>query len=302
LDGTLGPPIHIGDAANSSQSEPHVAWNGSEYVVAWVDHRNKQYPLQPEGDIYAARVSEAGVLLDPQGVPVANSNAPDDAPTVNFGHGITLLGYSTFNNALSVGSMRVAVREIFAPLTAEAAGYAFERDPRALLDFTADVSASLTADVIQLVNLTTGATIPAAALAVAHDTWHDAASIRYADGTALPDGRYRLTIPAGAITSATHQPLADDLVVDFFVLAGDATRDGRVNLDDFNVLAANFGQTNRTFSQGDFNYDGQVNLEDFNILASRFGTAVSGPSTDTTLRGERDTRTADRDGLDELLA
>jgi hypothetical protein len=301
LDGTFGPPIHISDAANSSQSEPHVTWNGSEYVVAWVDHRNKQYPLQPEGDIYAARVSELGVLLDPQGVPVASSNAPDDAPTVNFGHGITLLGYSTFNNALSVGSMRVAVRDIFAPLTAEAADYAFERDPHVLLDFTADVSASLTADVMQLVNVTTGATIPAASLAIAHDTWHDAASIRYANGSALPDGRYRLTIPAGAITSATHQPLAEDLVVNFFVLAGDANRDGRVNLDDFNILAANFGQTNRSFSQGDFNYDGQVNLEDFNILAGRFGTVVSGPSTEATPWRERPARSGDQDGLDALL-
>ena len=31
----------------------------------------------------------------------------------------------------------------------------------------------------------------------------------------------------------------------FFLLAGDANHDGRVNLDDFNVLAANFGQTRR---------------------------------------------------------
>ena len=58
--------------------------------------------------------------------------------------------------------------------------------------------------------------------------------------------------------------------------AGDATRRdliGRVNLDDFNVLAANFGQSPRDFTQADFNYDGVVNLKDFNILAGRFGSA-----------------------------
>jgi hypothetical protein len=278
LDGTFGPLIHISNAENSTQSEPHVAWNGSEYVVAWIDHRDKQYPLQPEGDIYAARVSETGVLLDPQGVPVANSDAPDDAPTVNFGHGITLLGYSTFNNALSVGSMRVAVREIFAPLAAEAADYAFDRDPHVGLDFTADVSESFTTDDVQLLNLTTGATVPSSSLAIAHDTWHDAASIRYADGIALPDGTYRLTIPAGAITSATNQPLTEDLVVNFFVLAGDANRDRVVDITDLGILATNWQGTGRTFSQGDFNYDGTVDITDLGILASKWQQAVPAPA------------------------
>jgi hypothetical protein len=86
------------------------------------------------------------------------------------------------------------------------------------------------------------------------------------------------------------------------VLAGDATRDGRVNLNDFNVLAANFGGSNKTFSQGDFTYDGQVNLEDFNILAGRFGAAVSTSAPDATPFDAGDVRTSDRDALDELLA
>jgi len=67
------------------------------------------------------------------------------------------------------------------------------------------------------------------------------------------------------------------------VLGGDANRDKRVNLTEFNILASNFGQTGRNFSQGDFNYDGFVNLADFNILAGRFGTilpsAAAAPST-----------------------
>jgi hypothetical protein len=46
-----------------------------------------------------------------------------------------------------------------------------------------------------------------------------------------------------------------------------------VNLTDFNILAANFGQSG-IFSQGDFNYSGTVDLVDFNILASRFGTSI----------------------------
>ena len=44
------------------------------------------------------------------------------------------------------------------------------------------------------------------------------------------------------------------------MLKGDANRDKRVNLQNFNVLAGDFRQPNRTFSPGEFNYDGQVKL------------------------------------------
>jgi hypothetical protein len=58
---------------------------------------------------------------------------------------------------------------------------------------------------------------------------------------------------------------------------GDSDLNGTVNLADFNALAANFGQTNRVWSQGDFNYDGTVNLTDFNALAVNFGLSAAGP-------------------------
>ena len=64
---------------------------------------------------------------------------------------------------------------------------------------------------------------------------------------------------------------------DFFVLTADANRDRVVNTTDFNVLAANFGQSGRSFTQGNFDYsaDGRVDTTDFNLLASRFGTSVA---------------------------
>ena len=42
-----------------------------------------------------------------------------------------------------------------------------------------------------------------------------------------------------------------------------------------NVLAANFGQSGRGVLTGDFNFEGGVNLADFNLLAARFGQALS---------------------------
>ena len=73
---------------------------------------------------------------------------------------------------------------------------------------------------------------------------------------------------------------------------------------DFNVLAANFGQSPRDFTQGDFNYDGTVNLDDFNILASRFGTVVGPSNTSLSPFGQSRIGDADPDpdARDELLA
>lgn len=61
-----------------------------------------------------------------------------------------------------------------------------------------------------------------------------------------------------------------------YVYAGDANLDGSVDTLDFNAVAANFGGTNKVWTQGDFNYDGNVDTLDFNIYGSNSGQ--SGPS------------------------
>jgi hypothetical protein len=98
--------------------------------------------------------------------------------------------------------------------------------------------------------------------------------------------------------------MASNFTLGFFFLNGDATRDGRVNLNDFNILAGNFGQSPRTFSQGDFTYDGTVNLNDFNLLASRFGTVLAAPANaPANTFGQTHVGDADEDDVsDNLLA
>ena len=59
---------------------------------------------------------------------------------------------------------------------------------------------------------------------------------------------------------------------------GDANVDSFVNLADFNILAANFGQSGRDWWTADFTGDGIVNLEDFNQLAANFGVSAAGPT------------------------
>ena len=124
-------------------------------------------------------------------------------------------------------------------------------------------------DDLVLDNVTTMTTIPATDMAVAYDVPSNTATFTFPTYQfgALPDGKYHARLVAAGITDAGGTPMAADFTSDFFFLMGDANRDMRVNLQDFNRLASNFGQFPRDFSQADFNYDGTVNLQDFNLLA-----------------------------------
>lgn len=60
------------------------------------------------------------------------------------------------------------------------------------------------------------------------------------------------------------------------VIPGDANSDGRVDVGDLGILAANYGGTEKTWAQGDFNSDGRVDVGDLGILAANYGQGVSG--------------------------
>ncbi|MFO0899051.1 MAG: right-handed parallel beta-helix repeat-containing protein [Pirellulales bacterium] len=53
---------------------------------------------------------------------------------------------------------------------------------------------------------------------------------------------------------------------------GDANEDGRIDLTDFGILKANFGQSGG-WTRGDFNGNGRVDLTDFGLLKNAFGLA-----------------------------
>lgn len=65
--------------ATLDQWFPAVAFDGTNYLVVWEDHRNLY-----EGDIYGSRVTQEGVVLDPTGIAI--STAPDNQfyPAVAF--------------------------------------------------------------------------------------------------------------------------------------------------------------------------------------------------------------------------
>ena len=175
------------------------------------------------------------------------------------------------------GMWQISVPDVTAPAVASSA-FAFATAPHRLsFRFSEDVFNTLSLSDATLQNLTSGTTIPSASIGFTYDRRTDTAALTFpgfAQGV-LPDGRYRATINGATVLDGAGNPMAGDHVFEFTFLRGDANGDGRVNLDDFNVLAANFGQSPRDFSQGDFNYDSVVNLDDFNVLASRFGAAVA---------------------------
>ncbi len=135
-------------------------------------------------------------------------------------------------------------------------------------------------------NLTTSTTVGASAMQLVYGAVTIWLQFPGFDRGILPDGDYRATVLAAGTTDVAGNALTENRSLDFHFLQGDANRDRRVNLADFNILASNFGGTDRMFTRGDFNYDSVVNLDDFNVLAGRFGRVLESPSS-TRTRGDR---------------
>jgi hypothetical protein len=138
-----------------------------------------------------------------------------------------------------------------------------------------DVLGSVDASDVVVKNIATNVTYPISR------TFYDPATHRagygFAAGT-LPDGNYRATLLAGSLKDASLNPLASDYNFDFYVLAGDANRDRKVDAADLGILSLNWQGSGKTFSQGDFNYDGKVDISDLYILSSRWKQALAPPA------------------------
>jgi hypothetical protein len=223
--------------------------------------------LNPDGLPLSATVvalpSHGSVNMSSNGsfiyTPAAGYNGPDSF-TYRSSDGLLLSNTATVSITI-IDNVRPTV---------QASQFVFETAPhRVTIRFSEDVSASLSAADFAVTTVPSGASVP---FTYSYDIATNTASLGFF--ATLPDGNYHARVLAAGISDPAGNTMATNHDLDFFVLAGDANRDRRVDLLDFNMLASNFGQPNRTFSQGDFNYDGTVNLSDFNILASHFGQSL----------------------------
>jgi hypothetical protein len=79
----VGPPFQAGGdavygAAAFNQEHPAVAFDGSNYLVVWEDSRGDTR------DIYAARVSASGIVLDSSGIAISAAAYDQCSPAVAF--------------------------------------------------------------------------------------------------------------------------------------------------------------------------------------------------------------------------
>ncbi len=146
------------------------------------------------------------------------------------------------------------------------------------IQFSEDVVLLLGAASIRLTNTTTGEVIPTSFIFQEYNAASRTASFTFPGYLfeTLPNGNYTGQVLAGAVVDRFGNALAAS-TFNFFVLAGDANQDRKVDFSDLVILARNFGQSGRTFSQGDFDYDGAVNFSDLVILARGFGTSLASP-------------------------
>jgi hypothetical protein len=162
------------------------------------------------------------------------------------------------------------------PPRVQTAQFLSTTDQAVVVQFSEDVGASLTAADLLVENVTAGATVPAAAITVSWDGDSRTARWTFPGYPAgLPDGRYRATLAAGNVSNPAGSSLASPITLNFGVLAGDATGNGRVDFGDLVLLAQNYNTTGgRTYADGDFNFDHNVDFEDLVLLAQRYNTSL----------------------------
>jgi hypothetical protein len=167
-----------------------------------------------------------------------------------------------------------AYERVAAAPTVISAEFLFESRQQVRLLFSSNVAATLSVTDLPLQNLTTGQNIVPQSLELSGG----ATEATWSFASILPDGNYRATLPAGSVADTYGNPLAADFMFDFFVLAGDANRDRKVDVADLGILATNWQQSPRTFSQGDFDYSGTVDVNDLGILATKWQQQLAAPT------------------------
>lgn len=108
--GTLSGTFSVANSP-AAPGGPSVAWNGEEYVVVWDDFRNFIGLWDYRTDVYATRVSAAGVVLDPGGgFAVASGPETEHQAVVAGALGTTMFAFDELVLDPALATLRVRLR------------------------------------------------------------------------------------------------------------------------------------------------------------------------------------------------
>jgi hypothetical protein len=275
-----GGEFRINQFTTELQFRPAVSMDaGGDFCVAWTS-----FTQDGSGyGIYARRFSASGVAQGDEFRVNALTSGHQNYPSLAMDPGgdFVVAWHSQHQDGSAYG---IYAQRYAAVPGVSASDFLFETAPQRLrCTFDRNVGASLSSSDLMLRNLTTNQTVPSSEFSVEYDATTNRATFNFTGGAAgasLPDGNYRATLPAGGIQTPQGAALASDVEFDFFVLAGDANRDRKVDVADLGVLASNWQQSPRTFSQGNFDYspDGLVDVADLGILASQWQQQLVAPT------------------------
>jgi hypothetical protein len=110
---TGGPPGQtvLISTADDSQTSPAVTWDGAEFIAAFEDLRNITFFIDRRTDLFGARVSDAGAVLDPNGFPIADGAVAEKDVAVAGASGNALFAGAVFEPGDPHSAYRIEVRE-----------------------------------------------------------------------------------------------------------------------------------------------------------------------------------------------
>ncbi|MHB9049161.1 MAG: Ig-like domain-containing protein [Pirellulales bacterium] len=147
------------------------------------------------------------------------------------------------------------------------------------VQFSEDVSASLGATDLTLVNRDSGAAVNVTGVTPTYDPATQTATWNLS-GIALEDGYYRATLNAGGIFDVAGNFLAGgNYPIEFFRLLGDTDGNAAIDIFDVAKVQVNYGQTSgMSPAEGDFDGNGTVDIFDVALLQVQYGKTLAPPA------------------------
>lgn len=110
-NGSMPAPLfNVTGAIGLGQAVPSVCWTGAEYVIGYQTFENNVWSYDYEPDLYATRISEGGVLLDPMGFAMWNGEDYEvSIDGAGLGGGLAVFAASTYVDG-AYAAPRIAVR------------------------------------------------------------------------------------------------------------------------------------------------------------------------------------------------